>query len=162
MTSVAKTPNFPFNDKIKRSKTSCSGSRSTTAKSSVSSGTRTTAIKRAQYLFNTKREIERWAYNEDKNTDDVGYESDEIKSIDDSYLDKMVERDFDDFVREKRYVDAQRRNISKILKTVRDNKQLAIDMSKKDPCFIASDLKVTLKKFNILIEISMGFSEKAS
>ncbi len=101
-----------------------------------------TAKKRATQIFKAKNEIERWAYGTD-NVEEIGYESDEVKSIDDGYLDDMADKDYDDIVIDNKVLNKKRETISHILKEIRNHKKKVFEMTRKDPNFIASDLKVS-------------------
>lgn len=101
-----------------------------------------TAKKRATQMFKAKNEIERWAYGNDE-VDEIGYESDEIKSIDDNYIDDIVDKDYDEIILDQTLLDKKRDTIGNILKEVRNHKKSVAEMSKKDPNYIASELKVS-------------------
>lgn len=93
-------------------------------------------------MFKAKNEIERWAYGND-DVDEIGYESDEIKSIDDDYIDEIVNKDYDEIILDQMLLNKKRDTIGNILKEVRNHKKSVAEKSKKDPNFIASELKVS-------------------
>ena len=136
MTSAVKYPNnFSTNRSqiIKSSNTCRTLSRPSTG-SNVNKIRSSATTKRAQHIYKTRNEIERWAYNDDKI--EVGYESDEIKSIDDNYLDRIVDKDFDEVVLDKRTMEMKQNLIHGMLKKIRDDKKFVIEMTRKDPDFV--------------------------
>ncbi len=131
MTSALK--NFSLNgSQIKRSNTTCTESRPSTGKSLQPRPlTTSSTAKRAQYMRKTKNEIERWAYNDDRV--EIGYESDEIKSVDDDYIDKIAEKDYEEIVLDKRTMEKKQQRVHHILKNMRDAKRFYLEMAKKNP-----------------------------
>ena len=131
MTSALK--NFSLNgSQIKRSNTTCTTeSRHSTGRSLQSRPLTSASVKRAQYMRKTKNEIERWAYNDEKI--EIGYESDEVKSVDDDYIDKIAEKDFNEIVLDKRTMEKKQHKLHDLLKNMRDARKFYLEMAKKNP-----------------------------
>lgn len=133
-TVVNKNANLSLNG------SSIKGSRNSSNRPATSFNSRAKSAK--QIVYRGSNEIERWAYDQKKPEDEVGYESDEIKSIDDTYLENFVEKDIDDLTPDYRdNLEAKRVKISQILRNIREHKKLILEMNKKDPTF-NGDLKV--------------------
>ncbi len=123
--------NFSLNgSQIRRSNTIFTTSRPSTGKSIQSNSLTSNTVKRAQYMRKKNNEIERWAYNDDKI--EIGYESDEVKSVDDDYIDKIAEKDFEEIVLDQRTMEKKRHKFHHVLKTFKEAKMLRTEMMKKN------------------------------
>ena len=95
----------------------------------------TTSSASSRAKFKVTNEIERWAYGHDKDSgDEKAQDSDEIKSIDDKYLETIVQPDLkDESLNEREDPVDRRQKITSIIRNIRDHKQMVTEMCKKDP-----------------------------
>ena len=95
----------------------------------------TTSSVSSRAKFKVTSEIERWAYGHDKDSgDEKAHDSDEIKSIDDKYLDTIVPADLkDESLNEREDPMDRRQKITHIIRNIREHKQMVTEMCKKDP-----------------------------